>query len=165
MGRPPKFAPLLSGDKFSRWTVLEFVGRERDRKMWLCRCDCGTEKAVEEHNLRRGASQSCGCYASELTTYRNLKHGYAGTPTHYSWRAMKDRCTQVSHVGWERYGGRGIVVCPRWNDFENFLEDMGDRPEGKTLHRINDALVYSKETCRWATISEQNRERRPRATA
>lgn len=93
------------------------------------------------------------------------KHGHRGntdqarTPTYNSWRAMKMRLTQTTHESYSYYGGRGIKMDPRWNDFSKFLEDMGSRPEGKTLDRINYDGDYNKENCRWATAKTQARNR------
>jgi hypothetical protein len=92
--------------------------------------------------------------------------GVTGTRTHNSYRNMLERCRDPNHIGWEHYGGRGITVCDRWNpkagSFENFLADMGERPEGKTLDRINVDGNYEPSNCRWATPAEQAGNRRKR---
>lgn len=94
----------------------------------------------------------------------NLRHGHSGggkfSPTYYSWRCMKQRCNDLKHKSYSRYGGRGIKVCERWDDFTNFLADMGERPYNKTLDRIDSSQGYSPENCRWATIDQQNVNRR-----
>lgn len=88
-----------------------------------------------------------------------LKHGYHGTPTYNSWLGMRQRCYLKTSISYKKYGGRGIKVCKRWEKFENFLADMGERPEGKTLDRINNNGDYKPSNCRWATLSEQQRNK------
>jgi hypothetical protein len=91
------------------------------------------------------------------TRYGGIKRN---SPTYNTWVGMKRRCTQEDHHNWEHYGGRGISYDPEWEDFENFLSDMGDRPEGMTLDRIDSDGDYCKDNCRWATITQQLRNRR-----
>jgi hypothetical protein len=91
-------------------------------------------------------------------------HGMWGSPTYRSWNNMKNRCTNPSNPRWNRYGGRGIAYCREWEDFNKFFEDMGVRPIGKTLDRIDNNLGYSKDNCKWSTPSEQNRNRSTRSS-
>lgn len=151
------------GDKFGFLTAIEqaeYCYRYPiRRKQWLFRCDCGKEKVLLSSVVNRGATKSCG----QCPQGRSLKgdhmrrHGMSGTREYASWDAMWRRCTKPNDCNYFRYGGRGITVCEEWKSIENFVRDMGPRPEGMTLDRWPDVNGnYEPGNCRWATVAQQN---------
>lgn len=148
--------PLPAGTQFGRLTVL--ADRQRGDTAVLCRCECGAEVSVKVVNLGRSRN-SCGCLKRGAGNGR-YSHGMAGTKIYNIWADMVGRCTRPTHMRYADYGGRGITVCERWLDFANFYADMGDRPPGRSLDRRDNDQGYSPENCRWATLSDQARNKR-----
>lgn len=146
----------LTHQTFGKLTAIRRVDNRGRRTRWLCQCECGNETIVRTHNLRSGHTQSCGCLHIEVIT----KHGMEGTPTYNSYHSMIQRCTNKNNDSYPNYGGRGIVVCDRWsekNGFLNFVEDMGERPEGTSIDRLDTNGNYTPNNCRWVDDLEQNR--------
>lgn len=130
----------------------------------ICLCDCGNIVLVANRMLRNGRSKSCGCFQKDTLIARNLKHGFSRRgrkhPLYEMWFAMLSRCRRKSHSDYYLYGGRGIQVCERWKKFENFVSDVGERPVGKTLHRIDGDSNYEPSNCVWADAKTQARNTR-----
>lgn len=154
--------PVNTGDRFGMMTVIrELDGHKRPdrgwRRIFLLRCACGKETRVYLEKLRNGLVISCGC-ASRPSM---LRHGMYKTPTYKAWTHMKERCNNPSVPSYPDYGGRGISVDPRWDQFENFLADMGERPFPKAqLDRIDNNGNYTPTNCRWTTTTVQMRNTR-----
>jgi hypothetical protein len=160
----------MEGLRFGALTVIARLAAINGRRRLECRCDCGRTVVVSSGHLNAGSVQSCGCVRRQRASMRlarqNYRHGCASrvheSPTYAVWKHMIQRCTNPNVLKWKYWGGRGITVCERWRDFCNFLADMGERPAGLTLDRINNDGNYEPGNCRWTTYAEQNRNQRPR---
>lgn len=157
----------LTGQRFGRIVVTEFAGTDKHRmSRWHCVCECGEMVTALGGNLSRGRTKSCGCLKKEVTSTANKTHGLTGQRPYRIWEGMKRRCTSKSSVNYGRYGGRGISYTPEWESFENFWSDMQTGySDDLTLDRVDNNKGYSKENCRWATLSQQQRNRRKRKSS
>ena len=150
-----KFIDLI-GQRFGRLTVLSRQGSIGQKVAWLCLCDCGNKRVIISEKLKTGRTKSCGCFQTE----QRFKHGMYGIPEYTIWGAMLQRCKNKNNVRYNDYGGRGIAVCRRWEKFVTFYKDMGERPQGLTIERIDNNKGYFPDNCKWATMTENLKNKR-----
>lgn len=153
------YAEDKTGKRYGRLTVTGLSSHrgKKGQLYWDCRCDCGGTTRVCAGALPAGEVQSCGCLLVDSAKRNFTKHGMSGTPTYQVWKSMLARCRNPNGHAYPGYGGRGIAVCDSWREsFENFFKDMGERPAGCSLDRVNNDGNYEPGNCRWATAFEQN---------
>lgn len=157
----------ISGQKFGRLTAVERIDTDkRGELIWLCQCECGNTTKVRSSHLRNGRTKSCGCLKRERTIERNFKHGACQngetTRLYITWRNMRRRCQDPEEKNYENYGGRGISVCEKWQDFRNFQKWAKNNgyKEDLEIDRIDNDGDYCPENCRWVTHQKQSNNKR-----
>lgn len=152
----------LTGRTYGEWTVLGYCAAlsTKERHFWEAQCSCGTTASLRGNSLTGGGTTRCAdCALERLHSARRIKsHGLCKTPEYKSWQSMNDRC--LSRKENAAYSGRGISVCASWRSFEQFLSDMGPRPSGTTLDRVDVNGNYEPGNCRWASAKMQGRNKR-----
>jgi hypothetical protein len=147
----PQIAQDLTGNRVGLLTVICFDGARNGHRYWTCQCVCGMAVVRSTQQLKRARTNSCGCARRKVGR---------STDTYSTWGSMMQRCTNPKRVDYPLYGGRGIGVCERWLSFDNFLADLGEKPAGTSIERIDNDRGYEPGNVRWATPVEQSQNRR-----
>lgn len=153
----------MTGQRFGLWTVVSKAGNAPGgAAIWNAICDCGNVGLPIGADLRSGKSTSCGCLQRAAARKTRLTHGETGTRLHRIWKGMRARCNIKTSSSYDRYGARGITICPEWEDFDAFHKwalSSGYK-DGLSIDRINNDLGYSPDNCRWATAETQSQNRK-----
>lgn len=148
----------ISGLSFNCLTAIRYVYSRKGKELWEFKCECGNTTISRKGDVMRGRSKSCGCKTSELIAQSKIKHGLVRHPLYNIWSGMKDRCYNKNNIHYDRYGGRGIIVCDRWRlDFKAFYDDMIKYyVAGFSIDRINNDGNYEPTNCRFSDSKQQN---------
>jgi hypothetical protein len=152
----------LTGKVFGRLTVVEYAGYENRKTHWYCKCDCGTTLKVLSNSLQSGNTKSCGCLTADVSKITHTKHSLSKTRLYKTWQEMLQRCNNPNEPAYKDYGARGITVCKEWKDymvFHNWAANNGYE-NTLTIERKNVNGNYEPNNCKWATIKEQQNNKR-----
>lgn len=149
-----------TGSRFGSWVAVAIDRTNGHRTWWRVRCDCGAAAVVRADSLTTGGSKRCVTCQSEVSRQTHTRHGETRDPTWRSWASMRERCENPNFSAFKDYGGRGVKVSARWQSYEAFVQDVGYRPAGTTLDRIDCSGDYEPGNCRWATPKQQARNKR-----
>jgi hypothetical protein len=152
------------GKQYGKWTIIKFIDVHRKLLRFEAECDCGTKGIHTAADLRSEKSKQCATCHNRENALNNTKHGRHKDKIYKVWSAITQRCNNPKSTAYKWYGGRGIKICKRWLKFENFLEDMGEQPDGLEIDRIDNDGDYEKSNCRWVTHKENSNNRRKKYT-
>lgn len=155
--------PLDINSKFNAWTVISLAKTVNNKLHYNVLCECGTKSIVSVADLTKNKSTRCRSCYDKVRGGNTRTHGLSNSSTYKIWRRLKDRCLKETDKDYKYYGERGIGISDSWLIFENFLSDMGIRPEGLQIDRIDNNAGYYKENCRWVTPKENCNNRRKRS--